>query len=179
MIHKLASCVLRPLETCDAQYLYEYKNDPEISALLGGFHTGLSRTDVDEWIEFHRTCKDEVVWAITDPSNGNCWGHVGLYKIDNRIGSAEFAIMVGAKQQWGRGIGRAVTSFVVEWGFCELNLRRICLSVLATNERAIKLYRSIGFFDEGRLSGAQFKGGRYIDVVIMAKIKGDKKLEHS
>jgi len=57
---------------------------------------------------------------------------------------------------------------MLEYGFRELNLNRVDLSVLATNERAIGLYESLGFRHEGRLREAQFRSGQYVDVLLMA-----------
>ena len=42
-------------------------------------------------------------------------------------------------------------------------------------ERAIRLYRSLGFVEEGRLRQAQFKGGRFIDVVLMSILRDEFK----
>lgn len=173
MIHQLADCVLRPVEPRDAQRLYEFKNNIEVAAQLGGFHTGLALADVTDWVEYHRRKADEVIWTIADRADDLCLGHVGLYKIDHRVRSAEFAIMIGSKNHWGRGIGRAVSRAVVDWSFSELNLNRLCLSVLATNERAIRLYESLGFSEEGRLREAQFRGGRFLDVILMGVLQGE------
>lgn len=175
MIFNFDNVILRPPEPCDAERLYEFKNDPEVAALLGGFHMGYTLAAITEWIEYHRKGKDEILWIIADSTNGACLGHVGLYKIDHRVRSAEFAIMVGAKDHWGKGLGRKVTTFIMNWGFTELNLHRMGLSVLATNERAIKLYVSLGFIEEGRLRAAQFKGGKYIDVIMMSMLENERK----
>ncbi len=174
MIHRLPDCLLRPVDPKDAPRLYEFKNDPEVAALLGGFRAGMSRADVTDWVEAHRKRADEVLWTIADPDSDDCLGHVGFYNIDHRVRSAEFAIMVGSKTHWGRGLGRSVTGFVVGWGFSELNLNRVYLSVLASNERAIRLYRSLGFCQEGCLREAQFKGGRFVDVVLMSILERDR-----
>jgi len=177
MIHKLADCVLRPVEPKDIPRLYQFKNDPDVAALLGGFRAGLSLADTAEWVEYHRKRTDEVIWAIADPADDDFLGHVGLYRIDQRVRSAEFAIMIGSKQHWGRGLGRAVTQFAVDWGFSELNLHRIYLSVLATNERAIHVDKSVGFTEEGRLRAAQFKGGRFVDLVLMSILEDEARHE--
>ncbi len=172
-MYRLGDCVLRRPEPADLEALYEQKNDPAIASLLGGFSTGYSRADLRDWLEHHRQSHDEVLWAIAQMEGDRCVGHVGLYRIDYRIRSAEFAIMIGERTMWGQGLGRACTKFTLSYGFGELNLNRIYLSVLETNERAIRLYRSIGFHEEGRLRQAQFKQGRYIDVLMMGLLSSE------
>jgi RimJ/RimL family protein N-acetyltransferase len=47
-------------------------------------------------------------------------------------------------------------------------IERIELEVLASNERAIALYRQLGFVDEGVKRGARKLDGRYEDKLFMA-----------
>jgi ribosomal-protein-alanine N-acetyltransferase len=171
MNYQVDGIILRRPEPADLDALYAQKNDPEIAGLLGGFTTGYSRQDLKEWLEYHRQRQDEVLWAIVRPEDNACIGHVGLYQIDNRVRAAELAILIGDSTAWGKGVGRNCTKFVVEYGFCELNLNRIHLSVLSTNERAIRLYRGLGFREEGRLRQAQYKRGQYLDVLLMALLR--------
>lgn len=163
--------LLRRPEQKDVEALYQQKNDPGVATLLGGFSHGYSRDDLRDWVEHHRARRDEVIWVIADAADDRCLGHVGLYKIDSRVRSAEFAIMIGDRAEWGRGLGRRCTQFAVDYGFDEVNLNRISLQVLSTNERAVQLYRSIGFRIEGELRQAQFKGGRYLDVLVMSLLR--------
>ena len=167
MNYQFDTFIVRRPEPDDLPALYEQKNDPEIANLLGGFTIGYSMADLADWLEYHRKNRNEALWVIADRESNNCWGHVGLYNIDHRIRCAEFAIMIGHRSAWGQGVGRKCTQFVLEYGFEDLNLNRIYLSVLATNERAINLYLKIGFREEGKLEQAQYKGGCYVDVVLM------------
>lgn len=171
MLYQLGTVLVRKPETEDLESLYAYKNDPEVAALLGGFSTGYSRADLKEWLEFHRKRSDEVLWSIVDTESHRCVGHVGLYKIDFRVRSAEFAIMIGDRRFRGRGIGRLCTRFALEYGFRELNLNRITLTVLATNARARRLYESVGFQVEGCFRQAQIKDGVYVDIIAMAILR--------
>ena len=67
----------------------------------------------------------------------------------------------------GRGIGEALMRSALEQARTR-GLTRIELTVRADNERAIALYRKIGFLDEGVKRKAIRVDGRYIDVVCMA-----------
>lgn len=169
----VGNLILRRPEKKDIKHLHRYKNDREIAAMLAGFSMGYSITDLVDWIEAHRQRKDELLWVIEEKESQQCIGHVGLYNIDYRIRSAEFGILIGERSLWGKGLGRTCTKLVLEYGFNELNLNRIYLSVISTNKRAIRLYRSLGFVEEGCLRKAQFKGGRYLDVLVMALLKDE------
>jgi RimJ/RimL family protein N-acetyltransferase len=173
MIIKLDAVLLRRPEPRDQDRLYAFRNDYQVVRHLGGFSRGFSSKDIAEWIEVHRTRNDEVLWCIADKEQDLCLGHVGLYQIDHRVRCAEFGILIGDASWWGRGVGSAVTSAVVAYGFRELNLHRIQLSVLASNERAMRMYEKQGFSREGVLRDAQFREGRFVDVILMALLESD------
>jgi RimJ/RimL family protein N-acetyltransferase len=169
----LESVHLRRPEPKDADFLYEFRNDWEVIQYLGGFSTGYSTRDIHDWIEYHRNRSDEILWTIAERETDTCLGHVGLYKIDHRVRSAEFAIMLGNKEWWNKGAGKRATRAVVEYGFKQLNLHRCYLSVLKTNERAITLYERLGFRTEGVLRDEQFRDGKYVDVVVMGILESE------
>lgn len=162
----LGPVTLRKPEPGDVEALFAQKNDPEVAGLLCGFTKGYTRAELARWVEAHASAPNEALYMIV--GGGNVLGHAGLYQIDHRVRSAELAIMIGDKAAWGQGIGEACTRWLLAFGFDELNLHRIYLEVLETNPRAMKLYEKIGFKQEGRLRHAQFKRGRYLDVVVMS-----------
>ena len=176
MIERPFEIQLRKPEPSDLEALYCQKNSPEIKALLGGSMRLQSRRDLEEWLERHRQASDELLWSIVSDPDGRCLGHVGLYKIDRVSRSAEFGIMVGEKAVWGRGIGYKATMAALRQGFLQENLNRISLTVLANNERAIKLYLRVGFSEEGRFRQALYRNGEYVDIVAMAILREEFKL---
>jgi RimJ/RimL family protein N-acetyltransferase len=71
--------------------------------------------------------------------------------------------------QTERGIGRALMNELMQWAAHDSRVEKIELLVRATNERAIALYRSCGFVEEGRLKRClRLEDGRYIDDLMMA-----------
>lgn len=68
----------------------------------------------------------------------------------------------------GLGLGRLLLQTVISEAKKELQgLRLIELSVFAINDVAIKLYKSCGFTEVGRVPNKIFYKGEYIDEVIM------------
>lgn len=67
----------------------------------------------------------------------------------------------------GRGIGSLLLHAVIA-RTRELGLEKIELGVYASNEPAIRLYRSVGFTEEGTLRRARLLDGKYDDILMMA-----------
>lgn len=82
------------------------------------------------------------------------------------------AMMLGitvAGPAQGQGVGKALMQALLQVADQWANVLRIELTVFADNQRAIALYRSLGFEEEGRLRGYAFRDGRYEDTLAMAR----------
>jgi RimJ/RimL family protein N-acetyltransferase len=81
--------------------------------------------------------------------------------------TAEFGITVA--EAWrGRSVGTAMIRAMLAWASGHETIEKVCLQVFATNPRAMALYRSLGFVEEGRQAGqAQLSPGRYVDNIHM------------
>ena len=66
----------------------------------------------------------------------------------------------------GLGLGRALMETAIDWARA-VRLGKLCLAVFTTNERAIGLYRSLGFVDEGVLRRQVRLSGGDRDVLLM------------
>jgi RimJ/RimL family protein N-acetyltransferase len=67
-----------------------------------------------------------------------------------------------------QGIGSVLMARAIAWAKATGSVKRIELFVYARNTAAIHLYKKYGFEEEGRLRGAIYQDGEYIDDLIMA-----------
>jgi len=70
-----------------------------------------------------------------------------------------------------QGLGRALLETAVDWARA-VRLGKLTLGVFPENLRAIALYRSAGFVEEGRLRGHVRVGGEDRDLTLMALTLG-------
>ena len=78
---------------------------------------------------------------------------------------------IGIAPAWqGQGLGLELMERLLDWADNWGGVLRIELHVHADNERAIALYRSLGFAEEGRHRGYALKNGRYVDSLSMARL---------
>ncbi|WP_067839293.1 GNAT family N-acetyltransferase [Amphibacillus sediminis] len=84
----------------------------------------------------------------------------------------EFGICV-LKDFWGYGIGTNLLKRTIKWAD-KNNVKKIALTVLETNAKAIKLYQNYGFEEEGILRGdKRLSDGKYYNTVIMGRFNDD------
>jgi RimJ/RimL family protein N-acetyltransferase len=93
-------------------------------------------------------------------------GNVGLKDYAPDREEAECFIELGEKGARGRGVGTLAMLQLLDIGFVTLRLARVRLGVFEFNKPAIKLYRALGFVDDGRY-GWHWADGRFWDVNAM------------
>jgi L-phenylalanine/L-methionine N-acetyltransferase len=71
----------------------------------------------------------------------------------------------------GRGIGRALVEALLDLADNTLGLKRVELDVITDNAAAIHLYESLGFEREGIKRCALFRGGQFVDLLMMGRIR--------
>jgi RimJ/RimL family protein N-acetyltransferase len=123
-----------------------------------------------------------IVWAITSfyPSSfinktGSKTYHIGnitLQNINWINRSAEFAIVIGEKEYWGKGLGYEAAKILFNHGFNKLNLNRIWTGTAETNISMNKLALKLGMRKEGEFKEGMYLEGEYVDINCYGILKG-------
>jgi RimJ/RimL family protein N-acetyltransferase len=170
-----ATAVLRPLRVSDRTKSVQWRNDPEIRDAMLGYRFPITAEMEADWIK--AVLKDQsrtrVVLAIEDKLDRALVGFVYLNNIDWFARNAEFGILIGERDRRSKGLAGEALSLVAGYAFKDLNLQKLYLRVAAFNTRAIGLYRSFGFVQEGVQRQHAFARGRNHDVVLMGLLRRD------
>lgn len=118
--------------------------------------------------------EDRVVWAVCHKSDGHI-GNVSLQGISFLNRTAEFAIILGDKRHWGKGVGLLAARKLLHHGFNKLNLERIYCGTAATNEGMKKLAVSMGMKLEGTRRRHLFLDGERVDVADFGILRDEFK----
>ncbi len=94
-------------------------------------------------------------------------GLVELVEINHIHRRAEFQIIIAPGHQ-GKGYATPATALAMDYAFMVLNLYKLSLIVDCENQRAVNVYRKLGFRQEGHLRHEFFVDGEYRDVYRMA-----------
>ena len=163
---------LRELERKDLPAINKWRNDPELIALLGAPFRYIN-LDVDtKWYESYMGNRGSAVrCALTEDDSDEILGLVSLVSINYMNQSAELHIMIGDKQNQGRGLGTFAVRSMLDHSFNNMNLQRVELMVLEDNVRAKHLYEKCGFVYEGRKRKAKYKNGKFVDMLMYSILK--------
>lgn len=166
---------LRALNKNDLPLFVTWLNDPEVTQGLLHY-LPFSLEDEEDWYENIRKRPREERPLMIEIQPKDHWesiGNLSLFDIDWRIRSAEFGILIGAKQHWNQGYGTEALNLTLNHGFQTLNLNRIHLKVFEDNARAIQAYKKAGFVQEGRLRQGHYKDGQFVDVILMSILRSE------
>jgi RimJ/RimL family protein N-acetyltransferase len=158
--------VLRALEERDADGEYpSWLNDEEVSRGNAHHRHPYTRESARAYIQDARTSTDDLVLAIALKDSGRHIGNIMLKRINTAYRSAEFAILLGAKDLWGQGYSKEAGRLLCNHGFFTLDLRRIHCGTFESNVAMQKLAEYLGMRLEGRRRQAAFKDSRWLDVL--------------
>lgn len=122
-----------------------------------------------KWIQEHLGHPGQIV-LLADVS-GEIIGNISFENGPHRRIAHRGILGIAVVKDWrGRGVGSALLSTLLDWATANPVIEKVCLEVFATNQTAIRLYRKLGFVEEGvRLKDIKRGSGQYVDTVAMGK----------
>jgi diamine N-acetyltransferase len=111
--------------------------------------------------------EDYAIVEQTDGHIGNC----GLMGIDRERRKAELWIYLAEAK--GRGYGSAALNLLLRRAFVELELNRVHLRVVSSNERAVAFYQRAGFSLEGCARADTIHDGTPTDSILLALLRDE------
>lgn len=129
--------------------------------------------------EFHVTIEEEVKWLQDNKDKGYL---TLIAEKDSKIigmlnatkGSRKrvqhicmFGISI-QEEYCNNGLGSNMIAQLLDWAKRDAEIEKVCLEVFAHNERAIHVYKKLGFKIEGRKERhVKFEDGTYSDELLM------------
>ena len=122
------------------------------------------------WIQ--KILENEREQLIVAEINGEVVGLIVFRsKSSKRLShTGSFTAMV-KKEYRNQGIGKLLIKELLNWAEQNPLIEKVSLGVLSTNQRAIELYKSMGFVEEGRkIKEVKFSKDLYVDDILMYKL---------
>jgi RimJ/RimL family protein N-acetyltransferase len=80
--------------------------------------------------------------------------------------TGEFGVSV-LKEFWGQGVGTSLVEYLIDWSKATGIVRKINLRVRTDNFSAIRVYKKLGFIEEGRITREFIINGEFYDLYSM------------
>jgi len=161
---------LRPLQESDAEDFSVWYGDGQVTRFLGT--KPLARGKAKALCNRLLNDPNGIYFGIIEKHEERIIGYAFLgHILKSHQVARELGIVIGDKSLWGRGYGGEAVRLILEYGFSCLKLHRIQLTVLDFNERALRLYRKMGFAEEGIQREARLVDGKRHNVIMMGMLE--------
>ncbi|MFF8958897.1 GNAT family N-acetyltransferase [Streptomyces sp. NPDC014894] len=164
---------LRALEPSDAEALWRWNHDPEVMRWMDDGHPqSLARTRAS-LEERPRNAYGDVLLGIEATEDARLIGLIRLRDAEPETGCADLDVYLGEKEYWGRGFATDAMRRACRYGFEDMRLHKISLTVVTENHAARRVYEKVGFVEEGRLRSVFRRDGRWYDQFAMGLLEGE------
>lgn len=125
---------LRGLEIKDLESNYiQWLNDEEVCKYNSHHVFPYYRENAEQYIKDTFNSRKALVLGIILIDNDLHIGNIALQDINYINRSAEFAILMGDKDYWGKGYSKEAAFLIIQHGFMALNLHRIYCGTSSDN----------------------------------------------
>jgi len=167
--------ILRKIEPEDASFLAAMTREKNIQHF-----TGLARSYSEEEcrkiIGGFLEDSNRLPLIIVDNTSHEAVGDITLLDVDQQNSAALVRIALSRADFYGKGYARNAMEALLNYAFSEGGINRVELEVYPFNDRAIQLYRKLGFVEEGRKRQAyRDVEGVFHDVIVMSFLAADWK----
>lgn len=158
---------LRQVADGDHEFLTDLHNDPEVLVNM----THPEPITLDQHFAWWRGIKDDpkqlrLVFEV----DGLRTGFTKFYDIDPHNGCCVLGADIH-KAYRGSGYAKFMWTLMIERCFNDMSLHRVSLSTAGYNAIGQRVYRSLGFREEGRLIESLYRDGKYHDQLLMYMLR--------
>ena len=158
--------IIRAVNLEDIKYLLDWREDPEISFLLGR-DLPISFENQKRWYE--KTFNDDSKKKfIIETKDKKIIGMIGIMNIDFKNRHCECGITIGDKEYWGEGFAVDSLNIIIKFLLEEWNMNRIYTRIYEYNEKSLNLFKSLGFVFDGKLKDFIFTDNKFYDMFILS-----------
>jgi RimJ/RimL family protein N-acetyltransferase len=151
----------------------EWMNDFTVTRTIGRGQRPYTFEDEESWYSGASQSYHERHFTIYERASWRPIGNTGLFDLDPTHRTAEFGLMIGARDRWGQGYGTETTMLVLDYAFNALGLHNVILRVFEGNERGLRAYLRAGFQLIGRRRQANRIGQQARDVLYLDALADD------
>ena len=161
---------LREVGTADKDMIRQWRNSPDVARYMYTDHQ-ITEAEHEQW--FQNVLKDQKrkYWIIVYERKSI--GLANLYDIDDKNRRCFWGLYISSENVRSKGMGGFIEYQVMKYVFDNLEYNKLCCEALSSNTRAINLYKSFGFQEEGVYRRHILKNGEYTDVVALGMLKSE------
>jgi glutamate-1-semialdehyde 2,1-aminomutase len=165
--------LLRTLVASDVTEGYlAWLSDPDVNRYLEvRFAPPGTLAELAAFIEATNISDDSLLLGIFLRSNGHHIGNVKLGSINRHHRRADIGLLIGDKNEWGKGHASAAIGLVATYAFARLDIAKLIAGCYSGNEGSRRAFLNAGFVEEGRQVSQWIADGQRLDGLLLGRCK--------
>jgi RimJ/RimL family protein N-acetyltransferase len=163
---------LSAIEENELKALMDWRNIPAFRKHFREYRE-LNMTMQKKW--FNKINQDNSIhmFSIKSLEEEKLLGCCGLTYIDWKNRNADLSLYIGYNNFYidEEGYAKEASLLLFEYGFKELNLHKIWTEIYEYDDKKLKLYKEIGFKEDGRLRDNNYYNGQWWDSIMLSILK--------
>jgi len=166
--------LLRPFTKKDLPHIIRWSNDAELRKLIGEI-APMSRAEAEKFYKELRSDQNRVWYTIVLKKDNRVIGEAGLLRMFKPWRNTDMTIIIGEKDQRGKGYGKEAGHLLLTYAFDTLGFHRVSVGVVGFNTTAIKYWKNLGFKKEGVEREEYYCDNKYSDFIMMSILENEYK----
>lgn len=164
---KTNNLLLREIRATDLENIFKGLSHPKVIQYYGISFDSLEAAEQQmDWF----SSDQQMWWAICSADDQVFYGAGGLNDIDKEENKAEIGLWL-LPDFWGKGIMKEAMPLITEYGFNELQLRRIEGFVETDNLNCKRAMSKLDFRIEKTMKNCEVKNGEMISLDVYVKMR--------
>ncbi len=165
---------LRGLQATDAAGPYlNWLNDPEVGRYLETRYQPWSQARLERYLAQLDGSQHDFLFGICLRAGDRHIGNIKLGPVNWIHRFADIGLLIGEKDQWGKGYASEAIGLICDFAFGTLNLHKLKAGCYADNQGSARAFLRNGFVEEGRLRQQWLIDNQYQDSLLLGLLRDD------
>lgn len=142
-------------------------NNPEINKYLEARHSYHTFDSCQAFVAEMLRDNNQHLFGIFLKSNNSHIGNIKLGFIDSNYHTGQIGLLIGEKDQWGKGFATEAIKELTSWGFKSLSLQKIEAGCYDNNIGSLRAFLKVGYQVEGFLRSHSICGEKRVGSFLL------------
>jgi len=164
--------ILIPFTKKDLVHIQRWSKDAKLRKLIGEI-APMSQAEAQKFYKELRSDENRLCYTIVLKKDNRVIGEAGLLRMFKPWRNTDMTIIIGEKDQRGKGYGKEAGHLLLTHAFHNLGFHRISIDVVGFNKKAIRFWKSLGFKKEGTHREEYYCDNKYSDFIMMSILEDE------
>ncbi len=156
----------------DVALVRRWLDDPELRIQIGA--TGpMDEGQAQEWFRGADSDPARMWYTVRRNEDDAVVGEAGLLRIFPEWRTTDMSVIIGERDQRGRGYGTDAGRLLLDLAFNYLGLHRVAVGVVGFHDAALRFWEGLGFVREGVQRDGYLVNGEFHDFVMMSILEDE------